>query len=530
MCAALLLAKLGVESVLIERRPSTAIHPKARAINVRTMEILRGLGIDEDVRAAGFQDGSVRFVGADAVSPWREVVRSADAFSEVDALGHSPMSLNAVLCSQDAFEPVLRAAMETQPLIDVRFGYHVTSWRQDESGVTLAVEHRASGVTDSLRAEYMIGADGANSRIRASLNIGLSGDESLQEAVSVLFRSDLLAKRTGTETGFIYLDNPATVGKAIIAPVDSEGRAALLGRPQVMDRLPLDDIDWLAELKSAVGDPEQEFEILDVRTWTVAARVADTYQDGRIFLAGDATHVMPPYGGFNMNTGIQDVHNLAWKIAGVLSGWAEPSILDSYTPERRPVAEFNAAEGLLNFHTHIGSASTGPSEFRTPYFLHPGLDLGFVYPSIGTDDEAEPVTWDAHEYRPDATPGARAPHVWLRGAGSATVSTIDLFGERLVALTNAGSATSENVSTAINGWAVPAAHVTIGEGGDYQDDDGAWARAYGLGEEGVVFVRPDGHVLARYRDGRGADLTAVLRHYRGAPTRADLELPEGGRS
>jgi putative polyketide hydroxylase len=530
MCAALLLAKLGVRSVVIERRPSTAIHPKARAINVRSMEILRGLGIDDAVRNAGFRDGSVRFVGKDAVSPWREVVRSDDAFSEVDALGLSPLTLNAVLCSQDAFEPVLRAAMEAQSLIDVRFGHHVTRWTQDDTGVALVVEHRASGDLLELRADYMIAADGANSRVRESLQIGLSGDESLQEAVSVLFRSDVLAKRTGTETGFVYLDNPETVGKAIIAPVDSTGRAALLGRPQVMDRAPLDEIDWVAELKRAVGDPEQEFEILDVRMWTVAARVAETYQNGRIFLAGDATHVMPPYGGFNMNTGIQDVHNLAWKIAGVVQGWAAPSILDSYTPERRPVAEFNAAEALLNFGTHIGSASAAASKFRTPYFMHPGLDLGFVYPVIGTDDDAEAPTWDAHQYRPDAAPGARAPHVWLRGTDSSKVSTIDLFGDRLVVLTNAGSTTSDDVSAAIDGWAVPAVHLTIGEGGDYQDDDGTWGRIYGVREEGVIFVRPDGHVQARFPDGRGADFAAVLRDYSGATARADLAPTEEGRS
>lgn len=501
MCAALLLSRFKVPTILLERRSDVSPHPKSRAINVRSMEIFRFLGLDGRVRSAGMSGGSVRFVGKDAVSPWTEVVFSDNVFSPLNDLDLSPLDVNVTLCSQDALEPILRDAILAEPLIDVRFGHMVHSVSQDDEGVELSVSDHSSKY--KLRAPYLIAADGAGSGVRKALGIGLSGAESLQEAVSVLFRSDLLERRTGTKTGFIYLDNPGTVGTAIIAPVDEAGRAALLGRPKVMDRQPFDKIDWGEQLRAAVGDPDQDFEIIDAGMWNVAARVADSYQEGRIFLAGDAAHVMPPFGGFNMNTGIQDVHNLAWKLSAVISGWATKSLLASYTPERRPVAVFNADEALLNFRSHIGRESGEASSFRGTNFVHPGLDLGFryyegaIWPRPASERES---AWPVDTYSPSAQPGERAPHVWLRDHNGHQLSTLDLFGCDVVMFSSPHSPGSRVVSAAAAQANVPIRHAVIGEGGQFCDEGGLWASRYEITGDTIVLVRPDGHILARLEE------------------------------
>jgi 2-polyprenyl-6-methoxyphenol hydroxylase-like FAD-dependent oxidoreductase len=465
------------------------------------MEIFRSLDLDALVRSAGMSEGSVRFVGKDAVSPWSEVVASDNVFSPLNDLNLSPLDVNVTLCSQDALEPILREAVLAEPLIDARFGHTVETVSQNDEGVELSVSERSSKY--ELHSQFLIAADGAGSSVRKALGVGLSGDESLQTAVSVLFRSDFLMRRTGTTTGFIYLDNPRTVGTAIIAPVDDSGRAALLGRPNVMDREPFDQIDWVEQLRAAVGDPEQDFEIIDASLWNVAARVADSYQEGRIFLAGDAAHVMPPYGGFNMNTGIQDVHNLAWKLAAVISGWATEDLLNSYTSERRPVALLNASEALLNFRSHIGRKDGDASSLRTNYFVHPGLDLGFRYfegaifsPSINESDAA----WPIGTYSPSAQPGARAPHVWLLDRNGHQLSTLDLFGRDVLMLSGPDSAGSKVVAAAAVEANVPIRHAVIGKGAQFCDVGGDWATVYDAGGDTIVLVRPDGHILARLED------------------------------
>ncbi len=261
--------------------------------------------------------------------------------------------------------------------------------------------------------------------------------------MSVLFRSPLIQRRTGDPSSFIYLDNPDTIGGAVvIAPVDATDRVAMLGRPLVMDRVPFEDIDWTTQILDAIGDPPHEsVELMDARTWTVGAWVADKYQSGRIFLAGDAVHVMPPYGGFNQNTGIQDVHNIAWKLAAVINGWADPGLLETYEVERRPVAVFNMAEAVRNFRSIVGNVDEGPRSFRPENFVHPGLDIGFRYDrggAVAGGATTLDAGWPVGAFTPTAAVGERAPpHLWLDGEGA--VSTLDLFGRELVILSRSGS-------------------------------------------------------------------------------------------
>jgi putative polyketide hydroxylase len=218
-------------------------------------------------------------------------------------------------------------------------------------------------------------------------------------------------------------------------------------------------------------------DILGVRYWDSFALVADRYRDRRVFLVGDAAHVTTPIGGLGMNCGIADVHNLAWKIAGVIEGWAGLELLDSYETERRPVAVATA------------EASRGAAR---PPATSDGIVLGYGYGSavIESDGTDPPVVHDpVNDYVPTARPGHRAPHMWLDG--QQTQSTLDLFGASFTILTDAsGRTAAESATTCRRAAGVPVRVIAL--------DDPSWGDLYGCGRGGAVVVRPDGHVAARY--------------------------------
>lgn len=499
--ASIQLSRWGIPHVLFERNRVPTQHPKSRAINVRTMEIFREWGIHDAVRAAGMQRPPLRFFGRDLASPWDHVMDSTNQYGELDDGRYSPLTLLVKLCSQDALEPILRDHALASPHADLRFGWKVNDWRESDRGVVLEATEIDSDRSCKVEARYLIACDGARSKVRKRLGISCEGEDGIQEAVSVLFRSQTLAQRLGTYSAFVNINNPETIGNAVIAPVDDEGRAALLGRPKVMDEQPFDMIDWQRQLHLALGDPQAEIDLIDTRTWQVAVQIAQTYRAGPIFLAGDAAHLMSPNGGFNMNTGIQDIHNLCWKLAGVLRGWASPDLLDTYTSERRPVAEFNASEAVLNFESHNTSDTAGNSSFyRREHFIHPGLSLGFRYndgalvPEPGQSPNAR---WTAGEYHPNAIPGARAPHIWLERAGE-RISAIDLFGSAFVIFGRADNPAVADVLAAAESRGIPARAYTVGTGGDYAVSEQDWGTLYGT--YSLVVIRPDGHVGLRHAE------------------------------
>ncbi|KPI00327.1 2,4-dichlorophenol 6-monooxygenase [Actinobacteria bacterium OK006] len=500
------LARRGISVMVFDKHAEPALHPKSRAVNVRTMEIFRSWGIEERVRAAGLATPPVRYLGKDAVSPWSEVVES----SVVEDGGDndlSPLPLEMFLCSQDILEPVLREAA-LQPPVDVRLSTEVLSVTETKDGVRLELRSRLDGSTETVEAAFVIGADGAQSGIREQLGIERDGEPSLQQSVSVLFRSDLIRSRTDSESAFIYIDNPDTVGTVVLAPVDAEGRVAMLGRPPVLDRLPIDQVDWQEQTRLAAGDPDLDVEIIDYRPWEVGAWVANDYQKGRIFLAGDAAHVMPPYGGFNQNAGIQDVHNLTWKLAAVLRGWATPALLETYGPERRPVALFDREEAVLNFRSHVGAEHDGPRAFRTENFHHLGLDIGYRYDqgAIVLEPGRPRGPWQVSTYTPSADPGERAPHVWLDEAR--TISTLDVLGPGVTVFAAVGSRAAGGAVRAATDHGVPATSVDL--------PPGALA-TYGIASDGAVLVRPDGHVLARVTNNDPVTVAKALAAITGAP-------------
>jgi hypothetical protein len=222
-----------------------------------------------------------------------------------------------------------------------------------------------------------------------------------------------------------------------------------------------------------------------------------------VFLAGDAAHEMPPTGGFGLNTGVQDVHNLTWKIAAVLRGNADDALLDSYHAERQPLAEIITQNSLANALSMGRTARQSGVLPRQQFLNEQGLIFGANYQSTAVLPDgtppvvvADPVT----DYAPSARPGSRAPHVWLR-RGDAQISTIDLFGPRFVLLAGRDGGAWRRAAQAMgSSWPPLIAH-TVGKDGDLGDPDGHWHDAYGVDGDGAVLVRPDGHVAWRSRSG-----------------------------
>jgi putative polyketide hydroxylase len=261
-------------------------------------------------------------------------------------------------------------------------------------------------------------------------------------------------------------------------------------------------------VRLAVGVPDLAVKILGVAPWSASAHVAESYRYGRIFLAGDAAHETPPAGGFGLNTGVQDVHNLAWKLAAVLSGAAAPSLLDTYHDERQPIGRA-IAEQALNNAISMGrldpTAQTKNTGARREYLNEQGMIFGANYTSSavlpdGTDAPiiANPVT----DYVPSGRPGGRAPHAWFGSNGTRT-STIDLVGNGFVLLTAAaGTEWSEAANHLANDCPIRLKTMTI--------DDTGFASAYDLDEDGAVLIRPDGYIGWRSRS-KTSDPSQTLR-------------------
>jgi hypothetical protein len=248
-----------------------------------------------------------------------------------------------------------------------------------------------------------------------------------------------------------------------------------------------------------------------------AAQVAERYRRGRVFLAGDAAHHMPPTGGFGLNTGVQDVHNLAWKLAAVLHGWAGPSLLDAYEDERLPYGRAITEQALANARSLGRGESldpTPPAALARPEFLNElGMIFGAQYESDAVVADGTPppkVANPVTDYEPSARPGSRAPHVWIE-RGGARLSTVDLFdGRRFTLLAGPeGGAWCEAARAAAERLTVPLDALTISGADSHADGEGAWLATYGLERDGAVLVRPDGYVAWRKASAPAAPLVEI---------------------
>ncbi|MDQ1007744.1 putative polyketide hydroxylase [Streptomyces sp. V4I23] len=516
LSTSLFLGRLGIEHMLVERHAGTSMHPRGRGNNVRTMELFRTAGVDDPIREAGrvlaenhgiLQTPSLTGGGGE----W--LIKEVQHSSGASRFSPAPWCV----CSQNDLEPVL-LEYATKYGGDLRFSTELRSFEQDEGGVTAVVEDRMTGRLGTVRADYLVAADGPRSPVRERLGIGRSGPGDLFHNVSITFRSRGLAAVVGDRRFIVcYLTDPAADGALL--PVDNAENWVFHApwQPQTGETIEdFTDERCITHIRRATGALDLDVEITGKAPWHAAERVAERYADGRVFLAGDSAHEMSPTGAFGSNTGIQDAHNLAWKLAAVLRGHAGPGLLDTYDAERRPVAMATSKRASVRSeeHSHPGYAPAPGGGGKQSGMLT--VALGYRYRSgavLGADPELPIVP---QQLQLTGEPGSRAPHLWVRRGGeSGMVSTLDLYERSFVLLTDAGPGGGAWHAAGVDAAArlrVPLDVYRIGEGpgADLVPETGVdWRAAHGTTGEGALLVRPDGFVAWR-SPGSVPDPEAVL--------------------
>jgi putative polyketide hydroxylase len=500
LSAALFLARLGIGHLLVERHAQTSHHPRGRGNNLRTMELFRTARVEPRiVEAASLLAGNHGILQVETMTSgdgeW--LIREVNPGGEHARISPS----NWCLCSQNDLEPVLlRAARDLGG--NIRFATELVSFQQDGEGVTALVRSRETGDERTVRADYLIAADGPRSPVRERLGIGHTGIGDLFHSVSIAFQAKRLAEAVGDRRFFCaYLTNEQC--PSVLLPVDNEELWALHAPLHAELGETLEDFNderCAAAIRTATGVPDLEVKITGKAQWTAAERVAERFSDGRVFLAGDSAHEMSPTGAFGSNTGIQDAHNLAWKLAAVLDGWAGPGLLETYDLERRPVAVATSARAAARSAEHNHPGYNARPSGRQPAAL--AVILGYRYYSsavVGAPRDGLVVPPD---FRPAAEPGTRAPHMWLNRSGT-RLSTLDLYEQTPVLLSGRDGGAWHAAGLRVAGQGIPLACYRVGHGAEYdlvpEDSGSDWAQLHGTDSDGAVLVRPDGFVAWRAR-------------------------------
>ncbi len=497
VAAALFLSRLGVKVLLVERHTTTSIHPRARGINYRTLEIFRAAGLEAAIREAGSALAKSNISLLVNTLAGKEIRRFGGLEDTAESRARLAQFTPTTwcLCAQDELEPLLATTAQTYGA-EIRFNHELMSFAQTAGGVTATILDRTTGNQYTVRAAYMLATDGGNSPVRRSLEISETGRGALGFYVGIYFRADLSELVQGREFVMCFVKNAEAPGT--IASVNNRDRWVFNAEYEPTNGITAADFTperCIELVRKAVGVPDLEVELLSVLPWEAAVRVADRYQVGRVFLAGDAVHVMPPAGAFGMNTGIQDVHNLAWKLAMVLKGQAAPTLLATYEAERRPVGKFTAEQAGLRMDFRGGGGRPKPdAEANKPKLIDDlTMILGYRYPTTVT----ETVAPFSDELVLSGEPGTRAPHIWLEKAGQ-LISTLDLFDQHFVLLAGEeGRAWVEAAPKVATQRGIVLDSYRIGETGDLKDPEQSWYNSYGVTPTGAVLVRPDGFVAWR---------------------------------
>ncbi|SHH09304.1 FAD-dependent monooxygenase [Massilia sp. CF038] len=503
LSAALFLSWRGIKPIVIEKHRGSAQHPRAVGFTERTLEHYRATGIADQIPqvAAGMR---LRRVRADSLSgTWHE--ESSWTPGQAEAEPGMPSPVTGAAIAQDKLEPILRQAALAQGA-DLRQGVEMLSVEHDQHGVLLTVRERDREHSYCIRADYLIAADGADSPVRETLGIARTGVGHLRTLRSVLFRCPEADPFLEKGIQQFSIEQPNFRG---FLTSYGDGRWVLMFDDQAYT-----EADLAGRVRQALG-ADFAFDILTTGRWELAGRIAQHYSEGRVFLAGDAAHQLPPTrGGFGANTGIDDVWNLAFKLAWVIKGYASPRLLDTYNAERQPIGWLRHQQTFArpDYAQWAGDALKGEA-----LYSNAAMELGQLYRSsaiIGADATLPPA---AHPDDWAGQPGTRAPHFWVQ-QNAQNISTVDLFKHELVLLTEDSR------------WLAPACAAAAAAGLPFTpqhvgvdvvfDSAKAFAHAFGVPAGGATLVRPDGIVAWRcghFAPDAIASLTAAMQAIMGNP-------------
>jgi len=424
------LGKRGIRCILIERNNAPLGYPKMERCNPRTMEIFRRLGLAEKIRAAGYPPDwpMDTYLVFDLMRPplfkmAHPTVAQAKAKRDATLDGSMPLEPYQII-SQYTLEPLLKSVAETLPSVDVKFGHELISFAEEAGGVTAQVR-KSSGESVAIRAQYLVGCDGGSSVVRRQLGFKMDGEPHILEMRQAMFHCPELFDKVHAPRARHYnrIDDHWT----LMIVQDSRQHFTLHA---VVEK----DEDMPKLFEAIVGTPVK-FEMVHCAKWVQRLLLAEHYLQGRVFIAGDAAHLVIPTGGLGMNTGVGDAIDISWKLAATLRGWGGPKLLQSYEAERRQIGAINVkASGGGTYGRMKWRAAYRPNiEDDTPEgraalahllelareeapktFRVLGAELGYRYAGspVICDEPGGPQP-NIEVYEPTTWPGARLPHVWI---------------------------------------------------------------------------------------------------------------------
>ncbi|KAI9690447.1 MAG: hypothetical protein M1822_009410 [Bathelium mastoideum] len=502
MFMGLLLGYHGIRSISFDRHPSTAIHPRAALFLLRTVEILRQLGLADEFKRESetMFDLDAGMVVVEKLYKGKILMR----MQEADAAELARITpINRLWLTQNMFEPLLRSNA-TKFGAEQRFGQTVLYYEETEDGVIVVVEDVETKVVKKYRTKYLVAADGKRSATRTKENIQWTGQGVINNNISVNFRANLtpyLGQRA--VHGVTYISNPnISAGFRL----EQKGQAGFMivssakGREKGFEPDSVSERDARQFFKDATGiEDDISLQVDSISYWSVAELYADRFMSerGRVFLMGDAAHVMPPTGGMGGNTGVADAYNLAWKLAFVLKGWSSPLLLKTYDSERPEAARFAVRQAFSRLvkRVYYGKGFESVEE-EIPDVR---CELGYRY-RIGALQSKMNGNGSSEEtedpFQPQALPGCRLPHVTVQNAQSqSSISTLDLVKQHLVLLvTDSDSPWID----AANSQHVPIDTYVLNEASKpYHDLISSARQIMGLDEGRCLLVRPDGYIAWR---------------------------------
>lgn len=542
LTASLLLSRYGIRNLLVNKYRWTANSPRAHITNQRTMEVFRDAGVETQVVAAASpHELMANNVWATSFSG-QELGRLLTWGNAIERKSDYEKASPSAMCNipQHLMEPIL-ANEALRAGSEMRFNNELLDFTQDAQGVTARILDRGTRREFTVRAQYMIGADGARSRVMEELGIPLEGQMGLGCAVNVWLRADLrryCEKRPGVLYWMVQPGNDYWVGSGTFICVRPWNEWVMLFMYDPAQGEPdLSEAAVIERARRVIGDADIPVEVLSTSKWQINQVVASRYSEGRVFCCGDAVHRHPPANGLGTNTSVQDAYNLAWKLALVLKGQAGAELLDSYSQERQPIGRqvvdraMGSVRNMLPISSALGfkpdqseaegweslgelSADSAVGRERRAaleeaiqlqhyQFNCHGVELGQRYRSgaVLADGTEEPAFSRDRElyYHPTTWPGAHLPHAWLCNAQGQQVSTLDICGQgRLTLLTgHGGDAWCRAAAAVARELGIDLEVRRIGLGLDYADSYGDWARLREINEDGCLLVRPDQHIAWR---------------------------------
>lgn len=550
--ASLFLSTYGVDNIVLTRYGWTANTPRAHITNQRTIELMRDMGIDDEVTGKGTAHhlmGQTAFCTSLAgeeigrIRTWGTHPRRLADYTEASPC--LPMDL-----PQTLFEPILVSTAAARGA-RMRFNTEYEKLEQDADGVTATVRDRLSDTTYQIRAKYLIGADGGRSKVAQDIGLPMAGAMDIEGSMNIVFEADLSRYVAHRPSVLYWVLQPGAqiggIGAGLVRMVRPWNEWLIVWGYDITQPAPVIDEAMATEIvHNLVGDDTIDVKLKGTSVLSVNHMYAEQASKGRVFCLGDAIHRHPPSNGLGSNTSIQDAYNLAWKLALVVKGQAAPALLDSYDAERVPIAKQivdranksrnqfgqifralgmtpDAPEGWTiesrKDDTPAGAAQREELrkaiELKDYEFNAHGVELGQRYKSsaVVADGTPEPPYEQDPElyYHPTTWPGARIPHCWLT-RGSATVSTLDVVGKgRFTLLTGIGGDAWVKAAQAVSEQlGVPIEPLVIVPGRELDDLYGDWARVREIPDTGCLLVRPDAHIAYRAFD-QPEDPTETLR-------------------